>query len=177
MLLNCTVLNNRRRWVIDINISLYLTVDILITDPLFDSEESHMVLPAIDIKIDTHIIIEFKPLNVTGLLFYSTQHTTEYSGDFIAMSIIDGFILVSMSMGHELPLVLRSTNQSVIGLCYVSTFSLVFWFKNISIGSFIIQAEIHINTRWVEAYQGGIKIYMLTWMFIDVIFYKWFNNS
>ena len=106
-----------------------------------------MVLPAIDIRIDTYIVIEFKPLNVTGLLFYSTQHTTEYSGDFIAMSIIDGFILVSMSMGHELPLVLRSTNQSVIGLCYVSTFSLVFWFKNISIGSFIIQAEIHLNTR------------------------------
>lgn len=91
------------------------SVDIAITDPLFGSEESHMIMKAIDIRVNTDIDIAFKPTSINGLLFYSSQHTTEFSGDFIAVSLADGFVMLSMSMGHDMPLVIVSANRSILG--------------------------------------------------------------
>ena len=94
-------------------------VDLLISDPLFDGERSHMVLSAISIRSETSIIIEMKPESLTGLVFYAAlRMSAEYTGDFISISLYNGIVQLRLSLGSPSPLILTSNSVISTGMLY-----------------------------------------------------------
>jgi len=75
-----------------------------------------MVLKAVDIRVETDIAIEFRPDSADGLLFYSSQHDSEFSGDFISVSLADTRLQIRLSMGHEMLFIMTSLSSAILGL-------------------------------------------------------------
>lgn len=83
-----------------------------ISDPLFTGEESHMLLPGVEMRLESDILIEFKASTMTGLLLYTAQRFSEQSGDFLALSLYNGRVDLRLSFGGDMPMILMS--QSII---------------------------------------------------------------
>ncbi|XP_070534046.1 protein eyes shut homolog [Ptychodera flava] len=89
----------------------YCDQDFIVSDPLFQTESSYIALPAIDIRHNTNITIQFKPDSEDGLLFYAAQHLGVNSGDFLAVSLYNGFVEFRYKLGPEDPVLVRTSNK------------------------------------------------------------------
>ena len=52
-----------------------------------------------NLRFETEVIMEFKPRSDTGLLFYVASQLTPYAGDFLAISLAQGFVELRYSLG------------------------------------------------------------------------------
>eukprot|EP00075_Anas_platyrhynchos_P021732 XP_027310985.1 LOW QUALITY PROTEIN: protein eyes shut homolog [Anas platyrhynchos] len=76
--------------------------DISISDPSFRSNESSwMSFAPFYIRHKTHIKLQFQPLSPDGILFYTAQHLGTQSGDFLCISLVNGFIQLRYNLGDK----------------------------------------------------------------------------
>uniref|UniRef100_A0A8C2T3U8 Protein eyes shut homolog n=1 Tax=Coturnix japonica TaxID=93934 RepID=A0A8C2T3U8_COTJA len=80
----------------------YCEQDISISDPSFRSNESSwMSFAPFYIRHKTHIKMQFQPLSPDGILFYTAQHLSSQSGDFLCISLVNGFIQLRYNLGDK----------------------------------------------------------------------------
>ncbi|XP_057270020.1 protein eyes shut homolog [Pezoporus wallicus] len=80
----------------------YCEQDISISDPSFRSNESSwMSFAPFYIRHKTHIKLQFQPLSPDGILFYTAQHLGTQSGDFLCISLVNGFIQLRYNLGDK----------------------------------------------------------------------------
>ncbi|XP_064304639.1 protein eyes shut homolog [Phalacrocorax carbo] len=80
----------------------YCETDISISDPSFRSNESSwMSFAPFYIRHKTHIKLQFQPLSPDGILFYTAQHLGTQSGDFLCISLVNGFIQLRYNLGDK----------------------------------------------------------------------------
>ncbi|KAM6082169.1 protein eyes shut homolog [Chlamydotis macqueenii] len=73
-----------------------------ISDPSFRSNESSwMSFAPFYIRHKTHIKLEFQPLSPDGILFYTAQRLATQSGDFLCLSLVNGFIQLRYNLGDK----------------------------------------------------------------------------
>uniref|UniRef100_A0A8C8RY53 Protein eyes shut homolog n=1 Tax=Pelusios castaneus TaxID=367368 RepID=A0A8C8RY53_9SAUR len=73
-----------------------------ISDPSFKSNESSwMSFTSFPIRHKTHIQIQFQPLSADGILFYTAQHLSPRSGDFLCIFLVNGFVQLRYSLGDK----------------------------------------------------------------------------
>ena len=74
--------------------------DITISDPLFEGSIAFMSFErSMNLRFETEVIMEFKPRSDTGLLFYVASQLTPYAGDFLAISLAQGYVELRYSLG------------------------------------------------------------------------------
>uniref|UniRef100_A0A8V0X5P9 Protein eyes shut homolog n=1 Tax=Gallus gallus TaxID=9031 RepID=A0A8V0X5P9_CHICK len=84
-----------------IHFLLYFS-DISISDPSFRSNESSwMSFAPFYIRHKTHIKLQFQPLSPDGILFYTAQRLGTQSGDFLCISLVNGFIQLRYNLGDK----------------------------------------------------------------------------
>ncbi|XP_052556852.1 protein eyes shut homolog isoform X1 [Tympanuchus pallidicinctus] len=80
----------------------YCEQDISISDPSFRSNESSwMSFAPFYIRHKTHIKLQFQPLSPDGILFYTAQRLGTQSGDFLCISLANGFIQLRYNLGDK----------------------------------------------------------------------------
>ncbi|XP_067227656.1 basement membrane-specific heparan sulfate proteoglycan core protein isoform X16 [Chanodichthys erythropterus] len=85
----------------------------LVTTPLFDGEISYIAYPPLtNIHNDLRIEMEFKPMDVDGLMFFSGGKKMKVE-DFVALSMVDGHVEFRYELGTG-QAVLRS--QDIVSL-------------------------------------------------------------
>ncbi|KAM9297917.1 protein eyes shut homolog [Morus bassanus] len=90
----------------------YCEQGISISDPSFRSNESSwMSFAPFYIRHKTHIKLQFQPLSPDGILFYTAQHLGTQSGDFLCISLVNGFIQLRYNLGDRT--VILQTSQKV----------------------------------------------------------------
>uniref|UniRef100_A0A8B9NZ42 Protein eyes shut n=1 Tax=Apteryx owenii TaxID=8824 RepID=A0A8B9NZ42_APTOW len=73
-----------------------------ISDPSFRSNESSwMSFAPFYIRHKTHIKLQFQPLSPDGILFYAAQRLNTQSGDFLCISLVNGFIQLRYNLGDK----------------------------------------------------------------------------
>ncbi|XP_071493021.1 uncharacterized protein [Diadema antillarum] len=87
--------------------------DIVISDPLFDGTLSYMSFArTTNLRFETSVLIEFRPLSDSGLLFYVASPLGPHAGDFFAVSLTQGFVELRYSLdGLGDPAILRTTGR------------------------------------------------------------------
>lgn len=71
----------------------------LVTTPLFDGDESYIAYPPLtNIHNDLRIEMEFKPMDVDGLMFFSGGKKMKVE-DFVALSMVDGHVEFRYELG------------------------------------------------------------------------------
>jgi len=73
-----------------------------------------MAFSSPDLRLRTHIIIECRPSLHTGLLLYTAQYRDEGAGDFLGISLYDGFVEARMVLGAGLHTA-RTANRVIMG--------------------------------------------------------------
>lgn len=72
----------------------------IFSDPLFEGSLSYMSFArTTNLRFEAEILMEFKPSSDTGLLFYIASQLTPYSGDFLAVSLTQGYLELRYSLG------------------------------------------------------------------------------
>ncbi|XP_048033334.1 basement membrane-specific heparan sulfate proteoglycan core protein isoform X21 [Megalobrama amblycephala] len=85
----------------------------LVTTPLFNGDESYIAYPPLtNIHNDLRIEMEFKPMDVDGLMFFSGGKKMKVE-DFVALSMVDGHVEFRYELGTG-QAVLRS--QDIVSL-------------------------------------------------------------
>ncbi|XP_027750512.1 protein eyes shut homolog [Empidonax traillii] len=80
----------------------YCEQDIPISDPSFRSNESSwMSFAPFSIRHKTHIKLQFQTLSPDGILFYTAQHLGTQSGDFLCISLVNGFMQLRYNLGDK----------------------------------------------------------------------------
>eukprot|EP00057_Strongylocentrotus_purpuratus_P031245 XP_784031.4 PREDICTED: protein eyes shut homolog [Strongylocentrotus purpuratus] len=65
-----------------------------------------------NLRFEAEILMEFKPSSDTGLLFYIASQLTPYSGDFLAVSLTQGYLELRYSLdGQGDPATLRTASR------------------------------------------------------------------
>ncbi|XP_051735859.1 basement membrane-specific heparan sulfate proteoglycan core protein isoform X14 [Ctenopharyngodon idella] len=86
----------------------------LVTTPLFDGVESYIAYPPLtNIHNDLRIEMEFKPMDVDGLMFFSGGKKMKVE-DFVALSMVDGHVEFRYELGTG-QAVLRSQDPVSLG--------------------------------------------------------------
>ncbi|XP_065443999.1 protein eyes shut homolog [Chrysemys picta bellii] len=84
-----------------------------ISDASFRSNESSwMSFASFHIRHKTHIQLQFQPLSADGILFYTAQHLSPRSGDFLCISLVNGFVQLRYSLGDKIVIL-----QSLQNVC------------------------------------------------------------
>uniref|UniRef100_A0A674KD90 Protein eyes shut homolog n=1 Tax=Terrapene triunguis TaxID=2587831 RepID=A0A674KD90_9SAUR len=84
-----------------------------IDDASFRSNESSwMSFASFHIRHKTHIQLQFQPLSADGILFYTAQHLSPRSGDFLCISLVNGFVQLRYSLGDKIVIL-----QSLQNVC------------------------------------------------------------
>ncbi|XP_053794413.1 protein eyes shut homolog [Vidua chalybeata] len=80
----------------------YCEQDISISDASFrNNESSWMSFAPFYIRHKTHIKLQFQPLSPDGILFYTAQHLGSQSGDFLCISLVNGFTQLRYNLGDR----------------------------------------------------------------------------
>ncbi|XP_023778194.1 protein eyes shut homolog [Cyanistes caeruleus] len=80
----------------------YCEQDISISDASFrNNESSWMSFAPFYIRHKTHIKLQFQPLSPDGILFYTAQHLGTQSGDFLCISLVNGFTQLRYNLGDR----------------------------------------------------------------------------
>nr|XP_025846905.1 protein eyes shut homolog [Vulpes vulpes] len=81
---------------------IYCEQALSISDPSFRSHElSWMSFASFRIRKNTHIQLQFQPLSEDGILFYVAQHLKAQSGDFLCISLVNGFVQLRYNLGDR----------------------------------------------------------------------------
>ncbi|XP_034622785.1 protein eyes shut homolog [Trachemys scripta elegans] len=89
------------------------TTALSISDASFRSNESSwMSFASFHIRHKTHIQLQFQPLSADGILFYTAQHLSPRSGDFLCISLVNGFVQLRYSLGDKIVIL-----QSLQNVC------------------------------------------------------------
>nr|XP_009305790.1 protein eyes shut homolog isoform X2 [Danio rerio] len=84
---------------------------ITISDPFFSGNQSSwMSFPPINIRHRTHVQLQFQTLSPEGILFYTAQHLSTHSGDFLSISLSAGFLQLRYNLGNQ-TIVLQSPKE------------------------------------------------------------------
>ncbi|XP_062314893.1 basement membrane-specific heparan sulfate proteoglycan core protein isoform X7 [Osmerus eperlanus] len=71
----------------------------LVTTPLFDGDKSYIAYPPLtNVHDDLRIVLEFKPLDLDGLMFFSGDRKMKVE-DFVAVSMVDGHVEFRYELG------------------------------------------------------------------------------
>lgn len=71
----------------------------LVTTPLFDGDKSYIAYPPLtNVHDDLRIELEFKPLDLDGLMFFSGDRKMKVE-DFVAVSMVDGHVEFRYELG------------------------------------------------------------------------------
>ncbi|XP_067876243.1 protein eyes shut homolog [Heterodontus francisci] len=82
---------------------------LIISDPSFRSNESSwMAFSPFNIRHKTHIRMQFLPRSPGGILFYTAQHLSPRSGDFLSIALVHGFVQLRYNLG-DMTVVLQTT--------------------------------------------------------------------
>ncbi|CAH1248216.1 EYS [Branchiostoma lanceolatum] len=85
---------------------------VTISDPSFgmrgQGSSSFMSFPRQNLRVVTQITLEFQPGAPNGILFYAAQNLNSRAGDFISLSLFDGFVEFRYNLGLEPTAVIRS---------------------------------------------------------------------
>eukprot|EP00058_Branchiostoma_floridae_P004762 XP_002590250.1 hypothetical protein BRAFLDRAFT_132333 [Branchiostoma floridae] len=85
---------------------------VTISDPSFGTRGqgsiSFMSFPRQNLRVETQIVLEFQPGAQNGILFYAAQNLNSRAGDFISLSLFDGFVEFRYNLGLEPTAVIRS---------------------------------------------------------------------
>ena len=69
------------------------------TTPLFDGDKSYIAYPPLtNVHDDLRIVLEFKPLDLDGLMFFSGDRKMKVE-DFVAVSMVDGHVEFRYELG------------------------------------------------------------------------------
>lgn len=69
------------------------------TTPLFDGLESYIAYPPLtNIHNDLHIEMEFKPMDLDGLMFFSVGKKMK-TEDFVSIEMVDGHVQFRYELG------------------------------------------------------------------------------
>ena len=66
------------------------------------STNSYRAYPSLDLRAQGSIEFEFSTLDSNGLLLYNTQLQSERSRDYIAVEVLEGHLVVSVSRGDDI---------------------------------------------------------------------------
>ncbi|XP_062376385.1 protein eyes shut homolog [Sardina pilchardus] len=82
-----------------------------ISDPYFSGNlSSWMSFAPVSVRHKTHLQMQFQTLSPEGIMFYMAQHLTARAGDFISVSLTDGFVQLRYNLGDG-TIVLQSKNK------------------------------------------------------------------
>ncbi|XP_038656647.1 protein eyes shut homolog isoform X3 [Scyliorhinus canicula] len=71
-----------------------------ISDPSFRTNESSwMAFGSFNVRHKTHIRLQFLPRSPDGILFYTAQHLSPRSGDFLSIALVHGFVQLRYNLG------------------------------------------------------------------------------
>uniref|UniRef100_A0A674DCA7 Heparan sulfate proteoglycan 2 n=1 Tax=Salmo trutta TaxID=8032 RepID=A0A674DCA7_SALTR len=86
----------------------------LVTTPLFDGMDSYIAYPPLtNIHNDLHIEMEFKPMDLDGLMFFSVGKKMK-TEDFVSIEMVDGHVQFRYELGTG-QAVLRSPEPVTLG--------------------------------------------------------------
>ncbi|CAB1330005.1 unnamed protein product [Coregonus sp. 'balchen'] len=86
----------------------------LVTTPLFDGMDSYIAYPPLtNIHNDLHIEMEFKPMDLDGLMFFSVGKKMK-TEDFVSLEMVDGHVQFCYELGTG-QAVLRSPEPVTLG--------------------------------------------------------------
>uniref|UniRef100_A0A4W5NWV5 Heparan sulfate proteoglycan 2 n=1 Tax=Hucho hucho TaxID=62062 RepID=A0A4W5NWV5_9TELE len=88
----------------------------LVTTPLFDGLDSYIAYPPLtNIHNDLRIEMEFKPMDLDGLMFFSVGKKMK-TEDFVSLEMVDGYVQFRYELGTgESQAVLRSPEPVTLG--------------------------------------------------------------
>uniref|UniRef100_A0A8C7RGW8 Heparan sulfate proteoglycan 2 n=1 Tax=Oncorhynchus mykiss TaxID=8022 RepID=A0A8C7RGW8_ONCMY len=88
----------------------------LVTTPLFDGKDSYIAYPPLtNIHNDLRIEMEFKPMALDGLMFFSVGKKMK-TEDFVSLEMVDGYVQFRYELGTgESQAVLRSPEPIILG--------------------------------------------------------------
>ncbi|XP_053142522.1 protein eyes shut homolog [Hemicordylus capensis] len=73
-----------------------------ISDASFSSNKSSwMSFDSFNIRRKVHIQLQFRPLSTEGILFYTAQHLSPRSGDFLSISLVNGYVQLRYNLGDR----------------------------------------------------------------------------
>uniref|UniRef100_A0A8C7VU22 Heparan sulfate proteoglycan 2 n=1 Tax=Oncorhynchus mykiss TaxID=8022 RepID=A0A8C7VU22_ONCMY len=86
----------------------------LVTTPLFDGKDSYIAYPPLtNIHNDLRIEMEFKPMALDGLMFFSVGKKMK-TEDFVSLEMVDGYVQFRYELGTG-QAVLRSPEPIILG--------------------------------------------------------------
>ncbi|GFY70270.1 protein eyes shut homolog [Trichonephila inaurata madagascariensis] len=74
---------------------------ISVSDPLFDGISSYLSTRSVNVRHSMDVLISFKPLSNSGLIFYGAQHLNELSRDFVSLSLVSGYVQLRFNLGTD----------------------------------------------------------------------------
>ncbi|XP_060608810.2 protein eyes shut homolog isoform X3 [Anolis sagrei] len=84
-----------------------------ISDASFSSKKSSwMAFDSFNIRHKVHIQIQFQTLSSDGILFYTAQHLSPRSGDFLSISLANGYVQLRYNLGDRT--IILQTFQNVL---------------------------------------------------------------
>nr|XP_060608807.1 protein eyes shut homolog isoform X1 [Anolis sagrei ordinatus] len=84
-----------------------------ISDASFSSKKSSwMAFDSFNIRHKVHIQIQFQTLLSDGILFYTAQHLSPRSGDFLSISLANGYVQLRYNLGDRI--IILQTFQNVL---------------------------------------------------------------
>ncbi|XP_061482049.1 protein eyes shut homolog [Rhineura floridana] len=91
---------------------VYCEQALTISDASFTSKKSSwMSFSSFNIRHKVHIQLQFRTLSGNGILFYTAQHLSPRSGDFLSISLVNGYIQLRYNLGDRT--VILQTFQNV----------------------------------------------------------------
>ncbi|XP_048352362.1 protein eyes shut homolog [Sphaerodactylus townsendi] len=81
---------------------IYCEQALTISDASFSSNHSSwMAFEPFNIRHKAHIQLQFQPLLPNGILFYTAQHLNPRSGDFLSISLVNGYVQLRYNLGDR----------------------------------------------------------------------------
>ncbi|XP_062981542.1 protein eyes shut homolog [Elgaria multicarinata webbii] len=91
---------------------IYCEQALTISDASFSSNKSSwMSFHSFNIRHKVHIQLQFQVLSGNGILFYTAQHLSPRSGDFLSISLVNGYVQLRYNLGDRT--VILQTFQNV----------------------------------------------------------------
>nr|XP_020637440.1 protein eyes shut homolog [Pogona vitticeps] len=81
---------------------IYCEQALAISDVSFISNQSSwMSFHSFNIRHKFHIQMQFQALSANGILFYTAQHLSQRSGDFLSLSLVNGYVQLRYNLGDR----------------------------------------------------------------------------
>ncbi|TRZ01156.1 hypothetical protein DNTS_002836 [Danionella cerebrum] len=96
---------------------LYCQQAVMISDPFFSANQSSwMSFPPINMRHRTDLQLQFQTLSPEGILFYTAQHLSSSSGDFLCLSLSAGLVELRYNLGNRTVILQSQKEVDVSGM-------------------------------------------------------------